>query len=556
MLIIKTAQRNSLVVTVSQNSTIPNPEWLFSFTHIFSKQQVKFIPTDISTSKSRYDEFEFIEGQGAGEIAFPYEGLYNYAIYQQPQGSGNLNPQNSDGAVEYGQAVVIVVSADTTNDYYVEFVSNNEFNSNYIFAPNELNPPTPTATVTATNTPTPTNTPTNTATPTNTPSETATQTPTPTGTGTPTPTPTNTKTQTPTPTTTTTLTATSTQTPTPTNTPTNTKTPTNTPTNTKTSTPTQTATRTQTPTPSITASQTQTPTNTPTNTTTKTPTPTTTTTLTATSTQTPTNTITTTNTPSVTNTATATLNVTPTVTQTPTNTSTPTTTPTPSSTPATFSPSGLTNLQYWFLSTSGASVSSWTNYGLLGGSVSQATSGNQPQIISSTLGSYSGQTVQFTNRDFMSGTFTSANYSSSTVFSVIKINNTDANGWNIALYSTGTNNSSWDWQSRAGINTSIARKTPGSSTSPARIKAPLLLATSGTSGSFFTASYNDVLGTSGTTTYTGTTATLFNFGGDPGSASSTDIEVFEQLVYNRVLTTTEYGNVMNYLKTKYQYNTW
>lgn len=140
MLIIKTNQRNSLVVTVSQNSTIPNPEWLFSFTHIFSKQQVRFIPTDISVSRSRYDEFEFIEGKGVGEIAFPFEGSYSYAIYQQPAGSGNLNPQNSDGAVEYGQAVVIVTSADTTNDYYVEFISNNEFNSNYIFAPNELNP--------------------------------------------------------------------------------------------------------------------------------------------------------------------------------------------------------------------------------------------------------------------------------------------------------------------------------------------------------------------------------------------------------------------------------
>ena len=298
MLIIKTAQRNSLVVTVSQNSTIPNPEWLFSFTHIFSKQQVRFIPTDISTSKSRYDEFEFIEGQGAGEIAFPFEGQYNYVIYQQPQGSGNLNPQNSDGAVEYGTAIVIAVSADTTNEYYVEFISNNEFNSNYIFAPNELNPPTPTATQILTSTPTPSNT----ATPTQTPTNTATQTSTPTQTPTNTTTPTNTatSTQTPTPTTTTTLTATPTQTQTQTQTPTTTTTLTATPTNTSTTTPT--------------------------------PTPTTTTTLTATSTQTPTPSIT------ATSTQTPTPSITASQTQTPTNTSTGTPTPTPSSTP----PAGLT----------------------------------------------------------------------------------------------------------------------------------------------------------------------------------------------------------------------
>jgi hypothetical protein len=223
MLIIKTKQRNSLVVTVSQNSTIPNPEWLFSFTHIFSKQQVRFIPTDISVARSRYDEFEFIEGSGVGEIAFPYEGQYNYAIFQQPAGSGNLNPALSQGAVEYGTAVVIVSSADTTNEYYVEFISDNEFNSNYIFAPNELNPPpppSPTPTQTSTSTPTPTGTPTQT--PTNT--ETPTQTPTPTNTPTPS------------------ITASATPTGTPTQTPTNTGTPTQTPTNT--GTPTQTPTST------------------------------------------------------------------------------------------------------------------------------------------------------------------------------------------------------------------------------------------------------------------------------------------------------------------------
>lgn len=229
------------MVTVSQNSTIPNPEWLFSFTHIFSKQQVRFIPTDISVSRSRYDEFEFIEGQGVGKIAFPFEGQYNYAIFQQPAGSGNLDPALSDGAVEYGTAVVIASSADTTNEYYIEFISNNEINSNYIFAPNELNPPpppspspTPTTTPTPTNTRTPTQTPTNTETPTQTPTNTNTGTPTqtPTNTGTPTQTPTNTETPTQTPT--------PTNTGTPTQTPTNTATPTQTPTNTNTGTPTPT----------------------------------------------------------------------------------------------------------------------------------------------------------------------------------------------------------------------------------------------------------------------------------------------------------------------------
>jgi hypothetical protein len=140
MLLIKTNQSNTMVVTVSQNATIPNPEWLFSFTHIFSKQNVTFIPTNVSTHKVRYDEFIFVEGNGYNEIRFPYEGLYTYGIYQQMSGSTNLNPDLSMGLIEAGQAQVIVQSANTTNDYYIEFVSNNEYNSNIIFAPDEITP--------------------------------------------------------------------------------------------------------------------------------------------------------------------------------------------------------------------------------------------------------------------------------------------------------------------------------------------------------------------------------------------------------------------------------
>jgi len=140
MLLLKTNQGNTMVVTVSQNATISNPEWLFSFTHIFSKQQVRFIPTDVSVHKIRYDEFIFVEGTGSGKIQFPYEGEYTYGVYQQPQGSGNLNPSMSMGLIESGTALLVAQSATTTNDYYFEYISNNEFNSNYIFAPDEITP--------------------------------------------------------------------------------------------------------------------------------------------------------------------------------------------------------------------------------------------------------------------------------------------------------------------------------------------------------------------------------------------------------------------------------
>jgi hypothetical protein len=318
MILLKTNQLNKMVVTVSQNAELANPEWLFSFTHIFSKRRVTMILSNISTHRVRYDEFEFIEGPNPGQIAFPYEGQYNYGIWEQPAGSGNLDPALAYNLVESGIALLIAQSANTTNEYYMEFISPDEDDSNIIFAPDELNPPSPTPSVTASQTATPTITPSNTPTqqftptPTVTPSQTPTRTETPTPTTTTTLTSTPTNTQTPTPTTTTTLTAT------PTQTPTNTETPSNTPTNTPSITPTQTPTTTTT----LTATPTQTTTNTPS--VTQTQTPTTTTTLTATPTQTPTRT----GTP--TPTTTTTLTATPTQTPTPSITASQTQTPTPS----------------------------------------------------------------------------------------------------------------------------------------------------------------------------------------------------------------------------------
>lgn len=140
MILLKTNQLNKIVVTVSQNAELANPEWLFSFTHIFSKERVTMILGNLSTHKTRYDEFGFYEGVGMGKTQFPYTGQYNYGIWEQPAGSGNLDPAFAYNLVESGIALLIAQSANTTNDYYFEYISNDEDDSNIIFAPDELNP--------------------------------------------------------------------------------------------------------------------------------------------------------------------------------------------------------------------------------------------------------------------------------------------------------------------------------------------------------------------------------------------------------------------------------
>jgi hypothetical protein len=286
-------------------------------------------------------------------------------------------------------------------------------------------------------------------------------------------------------------------------------------------TPTPTVTQTQTPSETPTSTPSETPTQTPTNTSTSTPT--------QTSTQTPTNTST--QTPS----------------ETPTNT--------PSPTPPPFSPSGLTNLQYWFMADSGATVSNWTNYGLLGGTLNQGTGARQPSIVTgTTLGSYTGTCVQFeTSRDFMEATFSNTSFSAGTYFMVMNIV-ARGSGFSVFQRVTSGGLTVWDYQIYNTATTSISRKRPASRTFN-YISGNGLYGASGDTTEFVS-SINDTIGTSGSTTYTASTVGFFSVGYDSGSPTTQTIRMYEIIAYNKKLTSSEYASVMSYLKNKYQYSSW
>jgi hypothetical protein len=298
------------------------------------------------------------------------------------------------------------------------------------------------------------------------------------------------------------------------------------------------------PTPSPSPTQTPglvTPTQTPTNTQTPSVTPT--------NTQTPSVTPTTTPTPSVTRTQTPT----PTTTRTPTPTGTPTQTPTPTSTPPPpFDPLSLGNLQHWYLSTSGATAASWTNLGLLGGAVNQGDPLLRPTIITETLGTFSGTAVNYFGAQNQGSGFPLENYSGSSIFMVMKINAYDPlRNWTINL------------AGGAGVCAIITTNQPGIVKNPNVILptinpyplGELFMASSGQSNSFISLSFNDVLGSS-VAPFTGTDVSdFFNIGSNEAQTAN-DTSIFELLIYNRLLNASEYAQVVNYIKTKYQYNSW
>lgn len=255
-------------------------------------------------------------------------------------------------------------------------------------------------------------------------------------------------------------------------------------------------------------------------------------------------------TPTMTPSNTATPTMTPTQTLTPNLSATPTPSITPTGTPAPFNPLSLGNLQHWYLSTSGASPSNWTNLGLLGGSISQANPSYQPTIITETLGSFTGTAVNYFGTQHQFGSFATLNYSGSSIFLVMKRNNNDPfRNWTINSVGGGTN-------FLIGTNPVEIIKTPtANQADPPLAFGEVLLVASGQSDSFFTATFNDAFGFQAPVAGFVDISNFLTLGQDDGQVIG-NRSIFEFLIYNRLLTSSEYAQVVNYLKTKYQYNTW
>jgi hypothetical protein len=338
------------------------------------------------------------------------------------------------------------------------------------------------------------------------------------------------------------VTPTMTQTPsqTQTGTPNPTSTPTNTPTNTQTST--STPNPTSSPTPSITASSTPpvtpTSTSTPTSTAQVTPTPT--------NTSTPTNTLTATNTPSPTQTGTAVITPTPSI--------------TPSATPTTppFSPSSVPNLFQWFDASNSSSystrtvgsqtyVTSWT--GTAGSTLTQPTQSYQPQLIQGAHGfPYSG--VSFVGADIaLSGTTSGSVPSGNTTF-IVSYNPTDTNSME---FSVDTNNgegisSQYNNNNIAETRTPFYKVAWNGWTSVQYYPNSFLAVTGNSVSAGGTLNDNPHDTTSSFTP--GSTMTRVRISDIAADSNGT---IFEIVVYNRVLNQTEYNNVTNYLKNKWNY---
>jgi hypothetical protein len=201
-------------------------------------------------------------------------------------------------------------------------------------------------------------------------------------------------------------------------------------------------------------------------------------------------------------------------------------------------------------------VSSWGNKGLLGSGITNSDVASQPQLVTSSLGSYSGQAYEFLNQDDLFGSFSAITYTGLTTFMVAKwLSNNTSGVYGGSFTETneliGGNNR---YATTYGGTVSLSA---GNSNSVAG--QPLIYSVSGTPGVFnasydiksnvFTTSLNSSGATPAATTY-------LQIESITTSSPVVNLTMFKYIVYNRTLTSTEYAQVINYLKTKYNYASW
>jgi hypothetical protein len=106
VIIINKNSTNTVVLTLSEKTTLTNAVYLFEVINDQSGEVKCFIAEDISTNKIRYNEFNFIENATEdllnGTFELGLSGFYTYNVYEQTS-STNLDPLLATNKIETGK---------------------------------------------------------------------------------------------------------------------------------------------------------------------------------------------------------------------------------------------------------------------------------------------------------------------------------------------------------------------------------------------------------------------------------------------------------------------
>ena len=106
MILINKNTTNTVILTLSEKTTLTNAKYLFEVTNDMSNEVKCFIAADISTNKLRYNEFEFIENVTEnllmGTFSLTLSGFYKYNVYEQAS-TTNLDPLLALNLIDKGK---------------------------------------------------------------------------------------------------------------------------------------------------------------------------------------------------------------------------------------------------------------------------------------------------------------------------------------------------------------------------------------------------------------------------------------------------------------------
>ncbi len=108
---------NEIALTLSELSEEDPREYLFAFYHDQEESEITVILSDTSTTPDRYNLFIFTEGV---DITLEPEGDYTYIVYEQPDGSGNLDPTLATREVERGKMLVTEIESTEIGYSYTD----------------------------------------------------------------------------------------------------------------------------------------------------------------------------------------------------------------------------------------------------------------------------------------------------------------------------------------------------------------------------------------------------------------------------------------------------
>jgi len=112
MIYIEKGEENKIVLTLTENSTLSNPNYLFVFENEYDTtvSPIELYLPDTSTATDRYNLFTLTEGSATGDDVELTRGQFTYTIYEAVGVPSTVSDTTGD-VVEEGR---MVVSSATT----------------------------------------------------------------------------------------------------------------------------------------------------------------------------------------------------------------------------------------------------------------------------------------------------------------------------------------------------------------------------------------------------------------------------------------------------------